>query len=170
MSSGTAAPRESRAGQLHQHQRRRTAALGNRGAGVRIEEAPDNTVGGMASNMGNVISGTEGEWPIGGRGRNVWINGDTATGNLVAGNFIGTNAAGDGVVQSTGDGVELHGKFGTLSAALRRGPQYHLGEPLRRCQHLRPQEYRGGQLHRHRCDRDQSHSQRVLRGAAPRRQ
>ena len=79
-----------------------------------------NTVGGVMSNMGNVISGTEGEWPIGGRGRNVWITGDTATGNLVAGNFIGTNAAGDGAVQSTGDGVELHGKSNT-SAALRWG-------------------------------------------------
>jgi CSLREA domain-containing protein len=61
-----------------------TAALANGLEGVRIDHAPGNTVGGSAAASRNVISGN------GGSG--IYV---TNTGyELVAGNYIGTNAAG----------------------------------------------------------------------------
>jgi hypothetical protein len=60
-------------------------AVGN-GDGIEIRNAPNNTVGGTVPEARNVISGN------GGAG--VEISGSAATGNLVQGNYIGTNAAG----------------------------------------------------------------------------
>ncbi len=60
-----------------------TAALGNVLDGVALYAAPGNTIGGTASGAANVISGNA---PYG-----VWITSTGATGNLVAGNDIGTD-------------------------------------------------------------------------------
>lgn len=77
---------------------------GNRHNGVRIENAPNNTVGGTAGTTPggactgacNVISGNK-------TNGGVYITGAGATGNLVIGNFVGTNAAGTaGIVNFKG--------------------------------------------------------------------
>jgi hypothetical protein len=75
-----------------------TADLGN-GAGVRISDATANTVGGTAPSDRNIISGNSGS--------GVDITGSGAIGNLVQGNFIGTDAAGTSLVPNLGDGVAI---------------------------------------------------------------
>jgi titin len=66
-----------------------TAAIGNSNAGVYINPASNNVIGGTASGAWNVISGNA---------FGVFINTSTSTGNQVLGNYIGTNAAGTGVI------------------------------------------------------------------------
>ncbi|MFY9569923.1 MAG: HYR domain-containing protein, partial [Blastocatellia bacterium] len=56
------------------------------GTGITIDGVPNNRVGGTTAAARNVISGNA---QIG-----IFINGSAATGNIVQGNFIGTNAAG----------------------------------------------------------------------------
>jgi CSLREA domain-containing protein len=73
-------------------------ALGN-GTGVCIDGAPNNTVGGTAAGARNVISGTN--------GYGILISLDTASGNQVLGNYIGTNAAGSAALGNLWDGVEI---------------------------------------------------------------
>jgi CSLREA domain-containing protein len=63
-----------------------TATLGNTEYGVRITDAPDNLVGARTSAARNLISGN------GHSG--IAIFNDGATGNLVQGNFIGTDGSG----------------------------------------------------------------------------
>ncbi|MCK6623696.1 MAG: hypothetical protein DPW09_02050 [Anaerolineae bacterium] len=62
------------------------AILGNFFNGVSISGASGNTIGGTIAGARNVISGNN---PAG-----VFINGTSATGNLIQGNFIGTDASG----------------------------------------------------------------------------
>src|SRR5439155_22840863 len=73
-----------------------TGALGN-GAGVLVSGAPGNTIGGMAPGAGNVLSASQ---------FGVDIQGRTATGNVVQGNRIGTNAAGTAPLANV-DGISL---------------------------------------------------------------
>jgi len=77
------------------------AALPN-GVGVHVTGgATTNTVGGTAAGAGNVISGN------GGAG--VLVEGSDTTGNVVAGNHIGTNPAGNAARPNNGPGVLLTG-------------------------------------------------------------
>jgi len=70
------------------------AALGN-GTGVRIEAgASGNTVGGTAAGARNLISGNT-------NGTGVDLRGSGTTGNVVAGNYIGTDAAGGAALANT---------------------------------------------------------------------
>ena len=62
------------------------AALGNERNGVVMNDAPDNTVGGLTAVTGNVISGNT--------RTGVRIREAGATGNTVRGNFIGTDVGG----------------------------------------------------------------------------
>jgi CSLREA domain-containing protein len=78
-----------------------TAALGNTLGGVRIDRAPNNTVGGTQSGARNIISGN------GGKG--VLIFGSEAIDNTLQGNFIGTNAAGTADLGNDSDGVFIFG-------------------------------------------------------------
>lgn len=64
------------------------AALGNGQGGIRVGAVPNNTIGGTAAGARNLISGNAGD---GVRFNNV----GGVTGNLVQGNFIGTNATGN---------------------------------------------------------------------------
>ena len=65
-----------------------TAALRNGWDGVYMSGAPNNTIGGAIAGAGNVISGN---------GENgVHIQYSSSTGNVVQGNYIGTDAAGTG--------------------------------------------------------------------------
>jgi hypothetical protein len=73
-----------------------TVALGN-ADGVDIQQADDTTVGGTVSGARNVISGN--------RDAGIQIVGDTATGNMVLGNHIGTDKNGTADLGNSGEGV-----------------------------------------------------------------
>jgi len=73
-------------------------ALSN-GAGVVIDNALNNTIGGNTAAVRNIISGNVG---IG-----TSISGIGATGNTVRGNFIGTNTAGTAAIANGGFGVAI---------------------------------------------------------------
>src|SRR5205823_6127042 len=60
-----------------------TAPLGNAGRGVYINGASNNTVGGNTSSTSNLISANNGD--------GVLINGSSASGNVVQGNYVGTD-------------------------------------------------------------------------------
>jgi hypothetical protein len=79
-----------------------TAALANVGDGVAIQDgATSNTVGGTTAGARNVISGNSGD--------GVALIGPGTSGNVVAGNFIGINAAGTAALGNVGDGVSIQG-------------------------------------------------------------
>jgi hypothetical protein len=81
-----------------------TAALGNIGPGVFVGGGDSNTVGGNVAGAGNVISGNT-------------VNGVSVVsgiGNLVRGNFIGTNATGSAAIANIGNGVEINGSTGNF--------------------------------------------------------
>jgi titin len=80
-----------------------TEALGN-DIGVWVDNVGDNIIGGTASGAGNVISGNR-------EGITFWETG--ATGNLVQGNFIGTNAAGDTAIPN-GMGIPVYSPGNTI--------------------------------------------------------
>ena len=83
-----------------------TAALANGSTGVAVfNKATKNTIGGTSSGARNVVSGNTG----GGIG----ISGAGTTGNLVEGNYVGTNAAGNAVVANTSSGIAVFGGAAT---------------------------------------------------------
>ena len=75
------------------------ADLGNGSNGISIDDSPDNTIGGLVAGARNVISGN------GGPGLS--ITGGGAMGNLVVGNYIGTDVT--GTVDVSGAGVGFSG-------------------------------------------------------------
>ncbi|MDX6443533.1 MAG: trimeric autotransporter adhesin [Blastocatellia bacterium] len=77
-----------------------TAASGNL-HGVFVNGANNSTIGGTTAADRNIISGSK---PGGNQG--VQIAG-TVTGNVVKGNYIGTNAAGTAAVPNSGDGIRV---------------------------------------------------------------
>ncbi|HKI21136.1 MAG TPA: LamG-like jellyroll fold domain-containing protein, partial [Isosphaeraceae bacterium] len=97
------------------------SALANGGAGISIIAAPSNTIGGTTSAARNVIAGNH---------RNgVEISGDyvyngmlidgyngmlIAVGNVVAGNFIGTDVTGSTAVGNGGSGVYISSALGNV--------------------------------------------------------
>ncbi|MBI3951810.1 MAG: hypothetical protein HY314_15280 [Acidobacteria bacterium] len=76
-----------------------TADLGNTLSGVEIEGSPGHQIGGLIAGAGNVISGND--------KHGVEIIGASATGNVVQGNFIGTDVTGTADLGNSGDGVRL---------------------------------------------------------------
>ena len=77
-----------------------TADLGNTSSGVFVE-ASFNTIGGTAAGAGNLISGND---FVG-----IRLNGASATGNLIQGNLIGTQANGSSPLGNTNVGVRIDG-------------------------------------------------------------
>ena len=77
-----------------------TAALANHYYGVYISDAPSNTIGGAVAGARNVISGNDGD--------GVYISESSATGNLVQGNYIGTDVTGTAALGNTSDGVVIY--------------------------------------------------------------
>ncbi len=74
-----------------------TAALPNAGSGVALADAANNTVGGTEAGAANVISGNSGD--------GILIQGADATGNVVEGNFIGTDATGMAMLGNARNGI-----------------------------------------------------------------
>ena len=85
-----------------------TAALGNGLAGVRIEDAPNNTVGGIVVGARNIISGNQ---------YGVFVD-SASTGNSVQGNYIGTDAAGTIGLGLQSAGVTLSGNNNILGGTI----------------------------------------------------
>jgi CSLREA domain-containing protein len=75
------------------------AKVGNSGNGVLLSTAANNTIGGTISGARNFISGNTGQ--------GILIIGSGSTGNQVLGNYIGTNAAGNGTLGNSGSGVDI---------------------------------------------------------------
>ncbi len=74
-----------------------TLDFGNALNGIKITNSPNNTIGGTAAGARNLISGNDSHGLV--------IEGPTATGNQVLGNYFGTNAAGSGALPNAGGGV-----------------------------------------------------------------
>ncbi|NOZ29074.1 MAG: DUF11 domain-containing protein [Chloroflexi bacterium] len=77
------------------------APVGNR-IGISIDGAPNNVIGGTTPAARNLISGN-------GVGPGIEIQGNGATGNVVQGNFIGTDTTGTAKLGNNGDGIALVG-------------------------------------------------------------
>jgi len=83
------------------------APLPNRGDGVFLN-ATDNTVGGGAPGVGNVISGNLGQ------GLHIGFDGDF---NRILGNFVGTDVLGAAVVANRGNGLLVDGPDNEIGGA-----------------------------------------------------
>ena len=82
------------------------STLANFGSGVHIVSAPDNIVGGSVAGASNVLSGNFSH------GVHIEKSGSitgNATGNVVLGNYIGTNPAGTTDLGNNQDGVQING-------------------------------------------------------------
>jgi uncharacterized repeat protein (TIGR01451 family) len=79
-----------------------TAAVGNALAGVQVR-ASSAVIGGVGAGARNVISGNNGN----GVTLGAPVGGPASIGSLIAGNYIGTNAAGTAAVANLGSGVEV---------------------------------------------------------------
>jgi hypothetical protein len=90
-----------------------TAALGNANNGIYVINAPGNLVGGTTPAARNVISGN------GGSG--LYLSGSASTGNLVQGNYIGTDRTGTLAIRNVGDGVTLNGAPGNSIGGTKTG-------------------------------------------------
>jgi uncharacterized repeat protein (TIGR01451 family)/CSLREA domain-containing protein len=82
-----------------------TTALGNGGAGILITNNADNTtIGGSTPIQRNVIAGN--------LGGGIRLDGLDTERAAIQGNTIGLNAAGDGILANTGDGITITGTGG----------------------------------------------------------
>ena len=89
-----------------------SAPQGNDLAGIYISTA-DNTIGGTAPGAGNVLSGN------GTRG--LRLDTSAATGNVVEGNFIGTNAGGTAPLPNADDGILISGGVNNIIGGTTAG-------------------------------------------------
>jgi uncharacterized repeat protein (TIGR01451 family) len=86
-----------------------TAALANSG-GITLIDAPNNTIGGTAAGAGNVLSGNTNDGLV--------IFSSTASGNIVQGNLIGTNAAGAAALANFRFGAFILAPSNTIGGAV----------------------------------------------------
>jgi len=75
------------------------AALGNRFAGVAVINAPGNIIGAPGEDARNIISGNLRD--------GVLIEGSGATDNIVRGNYVGLNQAGEAALGNTLNGIRI---------------------------------------------------------------
>ncbi len=101
-----------------------TADRGNVLDGVRISDAPANMVGGAAAGARNIIAGNDAS--------GVWISGQSATQNVVAGNYIGVDATGAMALPNSAHGVRISdagsntvGSLGALGRNIISGNSMH---------------------------------------------
>ena len=76
-----------------------TAAVPNSGAGIEVNAAPGNIIGGAGFGQRNLISGNG---SIG-----IYVNGSNATGNIIRGNLIGTDLLGLLALGNGSSGVDI---------------------------------------------------------------
>ena len=88
-----------------------TVAMGNGGAGIDMIDEASNTIGGTTAAAANVISANAGD---------AIAFGDVfASGNLVEGNFIGTDITGTKDFGNGGDGVDVQVSGNTVGGTVR---------------------------------------------------
>jgi titin len=90
-----------------------TAALGNTNNGIYLADSPGNLVGGTTPGARNVVSGNSGS--------GLYLHLSGTTGNLVQGNYIGTDRTGTVAVHNAGDGVTLFGAPGNTIGGTNTG-------------------------------------------------
>ncbi len=91
-----------------------TAAIPNALAGILIENASGNTIGGSSAGARNVVSGNTGPGII--------LQYTPCSDNTIQGNYIGVNTTGSSPLPNTGDGIVLSsGTSGTLIGGLGAG-------------------------------------------------
>ena len=74
-----------------------TVDLGNSDRGIEIDDAQDNTVGGTTAAARNLISGNNDD--------GIGLKDATTTGNLIQGNYIGTNITGTAALGNSSEGI-----------------------------------------------------------------
>ena len=74
-----------------------TVAIGNTQAGVFLDNASNNEIGGPTAAHRNIISGNLANFAAG-----VWLNLAGATGNKIQGNYIGTDITGSAALPNIG--------------------------------------------------------------------
>lgn len=78
------------------------ASMPNDGDGIAIKVgASHNTIGGVLSGYGNLVSGN--------KGHGIWVVGNGTDHNVILGNLIGTDLTGVGVMGNDGSGVVIEG-------------------------------------------------------------
>lgn len=85
-----------------------TSPIANGNIGIEVNEAPNNTVGGTTPAQRNIFSGN------GGSG--VFLTGAAATGNVIQGNYIGTNVTGSGPLKNQKMGLGIGSSPGAVGA------------------------------------------------------
>ena len=91
-----------------------TNALGNVNNGVVLDKSSGNWIGGTNSGARNVVAGN------GQSG--IYLNGSAATGNVIQGNYIGTDSSGSLMVSNADDGITINGAPGnTIGGATAGG-------------------------------------------------
>jgi hypothetical protein len=118
--------------------------LPNGGSGVLIENAANNVIGGTLTSERNIISGN--------RFDGVGISFGGSTGNLIQGNFIGTDVTGQNALGNGEDGVDIDADaFRQLRRRReRRGGQHHRFQRRHRrqpCARERHGQYPARQFH-----------------------
>ena len=84
-------------------------AIGNGDSGIAIHgAASDNLIGGTESGARNILSGNT---------FGILMTDLLSTGNLIQGNYIGTNAAGDATIPNTQTGILLWGEDNTIGGS-----------------------------------------------------
>jgi len=81
-----------------------TLALGNSGSGIDLFNSPGNTIGGTTAGTRNVISGNK----IFG----IYVSDAGSNGNLILGNFIGTDVTGTQSLGNSSNGISVFGAAG----------------------------------------------------------
>jgi len=97
-----------------------SAALPNTGFGISASGGSGNTIGGTTSGAANVISGNNAGSPGAAYpGHGLELEGESQ--DVVAGNFIGTNATGSAALSNAGDGIYLFGGGGNTISGTTSG-------------------------------------------------
>ncbi|HEU4760482.1 MAG TPA: cohesin domain-containing protein, partial [Dehalococcoidia bacterium] len=104
-----------------------TGDLGNGASGIYVRRAQSNIIGGAAAGAGNVISGNDGFAGVAICGNPTFCGGEgspgpgDASGNIVRGNYIGTNATASASVPNANRGVSVDGAPGAVIGGAKAG-------------------------------------------------
>ena len=80
-----------------------TIDLGNTNNGITIQRSPNNTIGGSVAGARNIISGNNSN------GIFIQNAGTASSGNIIQGNYIGTNVSGTAALANSSNGISISG-------------------------------------------------------------